>query len=258
MDDGRCLAPSKRMHSLARRLLFAGGVWVLSGCGGGETKVTLRFENELASSSQQPLRIGVTRQGLEARTPTRFEMKLISVYLTEDIDPATQNNRGHTAMIYLNPTCADDIMHCSVAPGTAEDGLPFKHVITDFFNFSADSRQVNAALNAQARGVEPGNYRYARVEFCKYGAGQEPNIRWAADGVPTRGFVANTCAVTSAPMDPPLHLEVGESVAITLNYNLASAVTENGNNGGSDCLNTGAGQTCFTLPTFVPSATRLP
>jgi hypothetical protein len=148
-------------------------------------------------------------------------------------------------------------MHCSVAPGTAEDGKPFTQIITDYFDFAGDSASVNRALNAQARSVPEGDYRYARIEFCKYGAGSEPNIRWAAEGVPLRGFTANQCGVTSAKMEPALHLVAGQSVAVTLSYDLSTSVVVDDNAHGLDCVDTAEGHACFTIPTFAPFATLL-
>lgn len=235
------------------RALLAGLVVLMLGCGSGSS-VKLQFLNEQGATSQ-PLK-GVRRDGLGSSGPTVFEMKLIAVYLAEDVEASTQNNRGQTAMIYENPTCADDIMHCSVTEGTAEDGQPFTHVIRDFFNFAADSSVVNAALNAQAREIPEGTYRYARMEFCKYGAGTEPNIRWAAPGVPLRGFTANQCGVTSAVMDPPLQVTSGQSLEVTLSYDLSTTVTERTMAVGFDCARTDSGSyVCFDLPQFTPSAT---
>lgn len=196
---------------------------------------------------------GAIKQGLDARAPTTFAMKVIAVYLAADVDPVTQNNVGATEMIYLNPACHDDIAHCELSPGTAEDGTAFTSFVTDYFDFDASSQAVNDAIGAQRRSIPPGTYRFARVEFCKRNLGQVPNVRWAADGAAPREFVSNGCGVTSAPMAAPIEVTPGQAVDVTLSYDLSQAINDEGPDGrvtGIDC----AGTTCLTLPTFVPSA----
>ena len=49
-------------------------------------------------------------------------------------------------MIYLNPQCEGDISGCDLANAD--------HVVTDYFDFSLPSEEVNAKLNSQQL---PGN-----------------------------------------------------------------------------------------------------
>ena len=191
--------------------------------------------------------------------PTEFQMKLIAAYITEDIDPITQNNVGNTGIFYLNPDCADDIMHCDISGGTAEDGQPMSRVINNFFNFNQNSDLVNAELNAQGKPIFEGSYRYVRLEFCKYNAGNSKNIKWAGGGATgTQEAQRNSCSVNSARIDPPISVAEGDSINVKLAYDLTGAVQTGSDAQGEFCTGTSgtAGYTCFRLPTFVPSATK--
>ena len=225
------------------RLVFLSSLlFLFSGCSGNNGTAKLAFSN------------GTTRATLSA--PTIFGMKLIAVYLTEDVDPITQNNVGMTTMIYLNPLCQEDIMHCDISGGTAEDGLPMDKIITDFFDFAQTTEAVNAALNAQGRAVTPGTYKYARVEFCKYNAGNAENIKWGNGSTGEQSFKRNSCTVNSAVFNPPITIAGGETVTVTLSYVLDTSVQTGADAVGDHCTGAGAGLTCFSVPQFTPSATR--
>ena len=186
---------------------------------------------------------------------TAFKMKLIAAYLTEDIDPVTQNNSGNTQMFYLNPTCADDIMHCDISAGTAEDGQPMSKVITDYFDFAKTTDEVNAALNAQSRGIAAGNYKYVRLEFCKYNAGNSENIVWAGGNVLSeKSFKRNNCTVNSDEISPPLTVASGDAVTVKIEYDYSTSISVGADAQGDDCDGSDASKTCFTLPTFTPGA----
>jgi hypothetical protein len=226
------------------------------GCGsGGASGVSLRFANQGPVSGSG---VRVVRQGLNERTPTTFGVKLLAVYLAADVDPVTWNNLGATEMIYFNPACGGDITHCELSPGTSDqDGLPYTHFVTEYFDFAADSATVNAALNAQQAQVAAGTYRYARMEFCKGNQGHVPTMQWAADGGAPIEVVAGGCAVTSTVFDPPLTVGPGDSLAVTLAYDLAGTVSDLGP--GAQPTGVGCAQgTCFSPPRFVPSAARVP
>jgi hypothetical protein len=182
------------------------------------------------------------------------------VYLAEDVDPVTQNNVGQTAMIYLNPECHGDIEHCGPA-------ATFAHQVTTFFDFAQGSAAVNAALNAQANSIPATTYRFARMEFCKYGPGADPNLVWQAPGMsaPATGFF-NSCGVTSKPFAAPLVLKDGDSVRVELAYDLSQAAVTGAAQPQPDVLVDGLGashpfmycadeagqRTCLQVPDFVP------
>ena len=121
-------------------------VMVLSGCGtGSDATAKIAFVNNTGAriSEVGPTALfGDLTQDLVRAAPTIFKMKLIAAYLAADIDPVTQNNTGTTAMIYLNNDCQDDIMHCDISAGTAEDGAAMSKIVTSFFDFGAESLDI--------------------------------------------------------------------------------------------------------------------
>jgi hypothetical protein len=223
--------------------------------GGGTAKVA--FANgtgALMNVMSSPLSSFAPFATEEAST---FQMKLIAVYLTEDIAEGTGNNVGQTAMVYLNNDCQDDIMHCDISGGNAEDGQPMSKVISSYFDFAQDSAAVNTAINAQGRSISAGTYKYARIEFCKYNNENANNIKWAAASTPgtVTEFKRNSCTVNSAEFATPITVTEGGSVTVTLSYDLSATVeTGASSQSGDSCTGTSAPYTCFTMPTFVPSA----
>lgn len=249
-----------------RSIAFIGviAIQLLSfGCGSSTGKATLKFSNSTTGALLHTQGASsIVRPPVNAATAsaaTTFKMQLIAAYLTEDIDPTTQSNSGKTAMIYLNPDCSDDIMHCDISGGTAEDGAPMSHVVTSFFDFGQSSATVNAALNAQAREIEEGTYKYVRLEFCKYNSGNSENIQWAGGSASgTQSFKRNSCTVNSAVLSPAIEVNDGDSVTVTLAYDYSTAIKTGADASGDDCANTAGASdyTCFTLPTFTPSASK--
>ena len=229
----------------------------LSACGGkGTAKLQFSAASRLAPSSKTHS-ISVTpaeAQAMGLAAASSFQMKLIAAYLAEDIDPSTQNNVGMTSMFWLNSECGDDIMHCdvdsSVHGGLAEDGSPWTHTVSTFFDFS-NVTTVNSTLNSQGREIETGTYKYVRMEFCKYSP-TTPNIKWTYNSS-TNQFAQSSCNVTRE-ITPPIEVADGDTVTITLAYDLANSVSAGGGGGaGSNCDGSG---NCFVLPTFTPSASK--
>ena len=218
---------------------------------------TLRFSNSVAGFALMPelQQIALKPLAVMAAAPTEFKMMLIAAYVTEDINPTTGNNIGQTAMFYLNPDCADDIMHCDISAGTAEDGAPYSQIVTSYFDFAQPSATVNAALNAQARAINPGTYKYARLEFCKVNTGLTKNIKWNDGTVGEQMFQRNQCTVNSSAFATPISVTTGTALTITLTYDYSTAITTGSTASGDNCVNQGMSNgVCFTLPTFVPSA----
>lgn len=231
------------VKSLVRALSLLVILPVVAACngGGGGAKASVEFQNQAEPVSFAP---GDTSD------PTVFGMKLIAAYLTEDIDPDTQNNVGQTAMVWLNQECNDDIRDCDISGGTNEDGNPFGNIVTTFFDFAQGSAAVNAQINAESRLLPPGTYRYARLEFCKFNQAAEPNIRYQGGTMPAPAeFQRGACSVSSEPFTAPLDLAEGDSAIVTLAYDYTGSITEGA--GVGDHCDSGF---CFTLPQFVPSA----
>lgn len=188
----------------------------LSGCV-GEASARL----ELANDTVTPL----ARTAAVLADGTSLRLKLLAVYLAEDIDPATQDNVGPSAMIWLNPACEGDVSGCNVA-GMA---LPVGPRVTQYVDLARPTAEVNAELNSQDAAIEPGTYRYARVELCKSLGGQAqaeiPTLMWKGPGMATeQPFVSGDCGRTSLPFDPPLVIADGEAVTVSLGYDLGTAV----------------------------------
>jgi hypothetical protein len=208
---------------------------------------------------------------------TALRLKLIAVYLAEDVDPVTMNNVGATEMIWENPQCGGDIDGCNV------DGFsqPAGPRITSYFDLARPTAEVNAELNSQGATVTPGSYRYARVELCKAYGGEHmatvPTMMWAGPGMAAeQPFTSGDCGRTSLPFDPPLALAAGDSVEVSLGYDLGEAIVAGAPGTGQGCSFSIAGhddpggaphcfracvdvdahaRVCMDFPEFAPSAT---
>jgi hypothetical protein len=186
-----------------------------------------------ACTSSASARLQLTNQTAAARrfSPdvladgTSMRLKLISVYLAQDVDPTTMDNIGDSSMIWLNPECNGDISDCNVA-GMA---LPAGPRITQYFDLARPTDEVNTELNSQDAPIDPATYRYARVELCKAYAGQSqatvPTMMWKGpDMASEQAFTSGDCGRTSLPFDPPLVIAAGDAVTVSLGYDLSTAI----------------------------------
>jgi hypothetical protein len=229
---------------------------VVSACGSSSSgSAALKFQGSVGGTALGAAASPHLALAVDPSVPTIFRMKLVAAYLSEGIDPVTQDNRGRTPMIYLNPECQGDIEHCDISPGTAPDGTPISRIVQSSFDFALPADQVNAALNAQARSVQTGSYRYVRLEFCKYNIGGATNVTWGTPDTGATEFTGGDCVVT-AEISPPVSIGGGDEVTVTLNYDLAGTVQTGDTASGQSCSGIGATRACFTVPTFVPSATK--
>lgn len=239
-------------------ILTAFVLTILMSCSSSGGKVTLQFSN-LTTANSQLSADGRTERAATLSAPTVFEMKLIAVYLTQDIDPVTQNNIGGTSMVYLNPDCGENIGDCDISTGTNDQGQPFGHIVTSYFDFAQNSDAVNQALNAQARTVSAATYRYVRMEFCKYNSASASNIKYQGGtmAAPVE-FQRNSCTVNSAAFATPLEIAEGNTVTVTLSYDIHETIQSGSDAMGDACSpdNSDPARTCFTLPTFTPSASK--
>jgi hypothetical protein len=211
---------------------------------------------------------------------TSLRLKLIAVYLAEDVDPVSMNNIGTTEMIWLNPQCQGAIDGCNVDGFALPAGGPR---ITDYFDLARPSAEVNADLNAQQMAVSPGTYRYARVELCKAYGGQTlptvPTMMWRGPGMTAeQPFTSGDCGRTSLPFSPPLQLGAGDAVEVTLGYDLGRAIVAGAPTPASEgcpsivgyvppggaphcfraCVDVSAtSRACMDFPDFAPTAAKL-
>jgi len=193
-----------------------------TGCHPGTATARLQLDNRSAS----PATLGFRPGGAPLLADgTSLRIKLIAAYIARDVDPVSQNNVGETSMIWLNPECGGDISGCTV------EGLDWQAGprVTRYFDFARGTAAVNADLNSQDQEVKAGTYRYARVEFCKSSSTSVPpavpNVLWKGPGMAAEAPLATLdCGRTSLPFDPPLELGEGDTVEVTLGYDLAAAV----------------------------------
>jgi hypothetical protein len=237
---------------------------LLGACGGGGASVHFQMSNDTASA----------RTNSAVAGDDELKLKLIAAYLAEDVDPMTMDNVGATEMIWLNPQCQGDIENCNVSGFAQPDGGPR---VTDYFDLARTSAEVNADLNSQGATIEPGSYRYARIEMCKAYVGDtqptEPTLMWRGPGMTAeQPFTSGDCGRTSVAFDPPLVLAIGDSVAVTLGYDLDTSIVAGAPGSGytiAGALSDGAPhyfracedvdadhRVCMDYPDFVPSAAK--
>lgn len=215
--------------------------------------ITMQFKNQATVSSSQSAGLSFDANSSGAN-PTFFGMKIIAAYLAEDVDPVTQNNIGQTFMFYLNADCQEDIMHCDISGGTAEDGNPMDKIIgtNNYFDLT-DPALANSELNDQTQDVRSGNYQYARMEFCKYNSGSADNVEWEYTGVPRRSFRTGQCGVTSAKIVPAVSIPGNAAVTFVASYTTVGSVQVGDGAQGEDCTtDTNGTKVCFNLPIFTP------
>lgn len=230
--------------------VFGTSTTTTGGLSGTAANIILSVENQ-ADVAALANKKWVEKVG-EHITPSYLGIKLIAAYIVENVDPITQNNVGTITMFYTNPQCLGDLSKCGVNPETDEI------LVEDYFDFSQDSAAVNTALGAQASEVTPGTYRYVRLEFCKEGTGGNPNIAFkAADMASNHGFPVSMCTV-NAELDPPLVIVAGDTVEISLAYDITGSVLVQASNVGSNdyCTDTSPSY-CLTVPTFTPAAIKV-
>lgn len=249
------------MHGMIKLALAAA---CAAGCQGSAT-ASLALANQTGQAART-LQDDVLADG------TSLRLRILAVYLAEDVDPATMNNIGATEIVWLNPQCHGDITGCNVDGFT----LPAGPRVTDYFDLARPTAEVDAELNSQDAAIAPGTYRYARVEMCKsYDTSPptSPTMMWAGPGMTAeQPFTSGDCGRTSAPFASPMTLADGDAVTVTLGYDLAQAIVA----GPPAPSNTGCGaavaghadhcyracvdvdadtRTCMDFPDFIPAAT---
>jgi hypothetical protein len=190
-------------------------------------------------------------------TPDSAQVKLIAAYLAEDVDPDTQNNVGQTEMLYLHPQCVD-IGDCGVEASNPDGGSgdPEAYVqVTEYFELAQASAAVNAELNAQNRDIAAGTYRAIRLEMCRSGGEVNNQAFQAEDMAEPHAFPTSQCGVT-AEITPPLTLAGGDTVVVSVAYDLTDSVTsfdEPQDPLPANCTNTTPSY-CYSMPELTPSA----
>ncbi|MDH5230049.1 MAG: hypothetical protein OEZ58_08865 [Gammaproteobacteria bacterium] len=205
-------------------LIFSGSIALLQACAEGTATATVEFANTatIAAKSSADSSIALSQNPASGNTtPEYFGIKLLGVYLSESID-SNGGNTGKTSMIYVHPECNGDLNGCDV-----KSGAGISRIVESFFDFSRPTVEVNAVLNSQGLEITEGIYRYVRIEWCKYSDGVD-TIKFRAAGMAadTYEFLNwGGCAV-AVEMSTPLELKDGDSVTVTLSYDLTNTIQE--------------------------------
>lgn len=148
--------------------------------------------------------LGTCPSGLTCVDPTSFKMKILAAYVVEDIDASTSDNVGQVGMVWLNPKCTS-INDC-------------KPSMVDYSDLT-DPTEFNTLLNSQALPISTGTYRYVRIEFCQ-GSADDENVQ-VTNGSATKNFTYGGCGVTSEELSSPIFLEEGQSIKVSVSYDLS-------------------------------------
>jgi hypothetical protein len=193
------------------------------GCSNSTARAGVRFA-ALAS----PSTASRVRPLVDAGKPTLeyFKMRFLSVYLEQDMTP-DQNPVGVSPMLYLNPECQgdNDTGHCNL------EGSGAVHEVKQYFDFT-DSAAVNLAINGQAQLIPAGDYKYVSLDFC-VGTPSEPNVEFQLTGGAPRTAKSGVCGVHSVEAKPPIHVDAGGQVTVTLAYDLQAWLTPGDGTGGN-------------------------
>ena len=175
------------------------------GCQGAAVKIA--FDNRTAAVTQAlSLSAG--------RTPTVFGVRLVGAFLSEDED-GHMDNVGKVGRIWANPVCDPDLRRCGIGPSSGANR------VTDYFDLALPTDEVNARLNAQEHVIDPGTYRILRLDLAGPQPTDEhdvPNLRFGMMGQPPSEVRRTNVYVVH--LDPPLVLADGDSVTMSLGYDV--------------------------------------
>jgi hypothetical protein len=183
------------------------------GCSGG-AEVKVAFDHQSAHPGALTVAGG--------QRPGVFGVKLVALYLAEDVDGQTLDNVGGVTRLWSNPACDQELRRCGVGPSAGA------YQVKDYFDLALPSEEVNARLNAQGAEVTPGTYRYLRMDMAgiqDIGSSADqtaPNLRFGADPTSAHEVRFHT-NMEMLPLDPPLVLTSGDTVTVTLSYDLGAS-----------------------------------
>lgn len=229
----------------------------------GQAKVVLDNANALMISSvpartQANTCVPGNTCATEAQI-SKFEIKLMSVGIHTHAD----TTQGYGSAIYANPSCpapeyeteVNSKYYKYVGFGTCSDSS-----ITTYFDLKSAS--VNTDLNSQYLPIAPGSYKYGAITFCQSSA-QSNNYKITLTndaGLPaalqgqTVSFSVGTCGVTTPEMSPSMDVTEGQSVQVTLIYDLTNTVYYRvlgvGESAGTGCTEVGGYAVCINPPTI--------
>ena len=185
-------------------------------------------------------------------TPTAYGLKMLKVYVSPDQQGATSAPAG---LIWKNAACSvssssstidgKEFTYDYAADGCTDD------IVTTYFDLARATDAVNAELTSTKYKILPGTYNYVQIEFCVGGA-KSKNVQFQADGMASvYQITRNTCGVSSAKADPPIVVAEGESVTVSLSYDLSGIIFQRSTITAADYCYTNAKSTidrCFASP----------
>jgi hypothetical protein len=260
---------------LINAFLVLAATLVLFGCGtktGSGATVNLTFDNNTASNYSSDLKgAGIVSfmQNVELQdallgvTPTIYQMKLVAMYIVEDID-ANQNNAGALTRIWTSNKCDSTLTLCGIGPAAGE-------YIVDYFDFAAGTAAVNATLNSYRRDaaeatVNSGTYRYIRLDFQGATGGNDADAKNLKFGTSSENIVRAQRGSLNVAFASPMVLKDGETFTVDLAYDLENRFYESGTAGSPPaevsaddkwtCNGTGSGIPCIVETNFSPTVTK--
>lgn len=163
-------------------------------------------------------------KGDECWTPTKTGLKILNVYVSPDEQGATSAPAG---LVWANPACAVN------SSSTTIDDKNFDYdtlgdctddMVSDYFELARPTAEVNEELNSQDHKLLPGTYNYVQIGFC-IGGPKSKNAQFEAEGMTEPYQVeSGTCGISSVKADPPIVVGEGESVTVSLSYDLTNIV----------------------------------
>jgi hypothetical protein len=203
------------------------GVAILNGCSANNDSSSGKGTVKLAMANATAGALALDSGDVIAlAVPASYKARLVAVRLNR-----TRMSDG--TLIWLNPNCTDEPT-CTTdltggADGTSGNG--------SFFEFARPSAEINADLNSQGRQLDAGTYVDVSMIFCGSDKHGDPDDPTYINVISDDGSAKMPCTYASEVFATPLELKDGETVTVTLSYDLE-----------------GAGKT--TQPVFVPSATK--
>lgn len=188
------------------------------------TATALSLATTPAGSTGTYTESGQTFQTYQA---TSYGLKLVQIYLNEDIGADGWSNSGLNAYIWINPVCGTSTSNTG-AITMANDGNCDTTKISTYFELARSSDAVNADLNAQQIPVPVKTYRYIRVQLCDNQIADK-NVQVASTSGGLKASVAlrtGNCVLKPVKIEPPLEVKKDDTVKISLSYDLSKALID--------------------------------
>lgn len=247
---------------MSMRLLVVLLVLANSSCG-QKVKDGTSGSAKVIMSKSTSLNVSDLNLGATLYTPSKFSVKFLSIYLVNDVG-SDQGNIGIANYIWANPDCTltDSETEEDKKKYTYKtmDGSCTDDKVNTSLELARSADLVNADLNSQNLSVLPGTYNYVRMTLC-IGSTQSNNVTFKADGMTDSVAVkGGGCGITSAKATSPIVIGEGESVNVSLAYDLTGIVYDYGEGmGKGDNCYFNADSTvrrCAGMPPMVPTANK--